>query len=147
MWPLDAETPDGMRMSVSLVGDNLHDNGGRTYVAETRVFIPAVLPNGNKVMVRTNGTAIHEDEDLASVFHNEGNNGIGFLGLHSESEYIPDDNVTFCSCSRGCALVDLGRYGPLLKTGETFVVQNKIVPISCIILFQTLTPLFYLYYK
>jgi hypothetical protein len=63
---------------------------------------------------------LHEDIDF---LHTQGlipsyANGLGWLNVFSESDYIQDETKTFSSYQVGCGLLHLGKYGPLHKTGK-----------------------------
>ena len=116
--PLEALTPDGFGVSVYLTGVNLHGNRNLPFWPETAVPLQARLPGGKTLHVNLAGYHLHcddsEDEEEPlnlSICPKR----VGALGIHTESDYAQDSRMEF---STELSLVDLGRYGPVLKTGK-----------------------------
>jgi len=109
---------------VKLSGDKLHSESNSIYVHHSQLPLDAKMMDGNEIAVKITGTHIFDPKTVANI------NGIGFLGLHSESDYEPDEKEMFCSYYEGCGLVDIGRYGPFLKedrkTELNFNIKNFI---------------------
>lgn len=119
--PIDAENADGTGFSVSLQGENLHGNGNNPYFAITRFPLKAILSNGKKILVKIGPKNIHEDVDklrrkkeIASP-----KDGLGHFNMHTEEDYMKNNDIQFCSHADGCGLIDIGRYGPFLPSGTS----------------------------
>ena len=68
----------------------------------------AVGPRGNRMSVTVTGRKLHGDKNL---FRSE---TIGHWKDYSKRDYIAANDTKFCSFSRGCRLVDIGRYAPFV---------------------------------
>lgn len=113
---LTAEMYGGRKMNVTLKGNNLHHNDNSLYWSKER-------QRYLNEHVEKNGTLLdHFDEDEICCKVNsevkkyrskipEGER-IGFLGIHSESDYVEDKTVVFSSEKSGLGMLELGRYGP-----------------------------------
>ena len=113
---LAAEVYGGRKMRVTLKGDNLHHNDNSLYWSKER-------QRHLTRHIEEHGTILdHFDEDEICCKVNsevkkyrskirEGER-IGFLGIHSESDYVEDKNVVFSSEKKGLGMLELGRYGP-----------------------------------
>lgn len=116
---LEAKGIDGMNVSVSLKGDNLHGNGNNPYFRVTRFPLKATLQNGKRVQVTIGPEKIHEDIDLLRK-NNEipsHTDGFGHFKITTKDDYTESEE-DFCSHSDGCGLIDIGRYGPFLHSGK-----------------------------
>ena len=120
--PLEVHWPStDLRAKVTITGKDLHENDGSEYWPDTTKATPAVMPRTKKIVqVAVTGHRIDDEgEDLLeSLDLQPGETPMGFQNLHKESHYeeVP---IPFCSNKLfECGLVDLGRYGPLLKEGE-----------------------------
>ena len=103
-------------MHVTLKGNNLHHNDNSLYWSKER-------QNYLKRHMDENGTLLdHFDEDEICCKVNsevkkirrqipEGER-IGFLEIHSESDYVEDKSVVFSSEKKGLGMLEMGRYGP-----------------------------------
>jgi len=121
---LEAKGIDGMNVSVSLKGDNLHGNGNNPYFRVTRFPLKAILQNGKKVQVTIGPESIHEDIDLLRKnneipFHTD---GFGHFKMVTKDDYAESEE-DFCSHSDGCGLIDIGRYGPFLPSDRKTVLE------------------------
>ena len=120
MIPIDALMEDGSNVSVNVTGKCIHGNQEVLFVPITKLPIHGVVFKGKKVSVCVRGDSLHENlEDMAEV---KGKicdkNGLGHLKILTENDYIPDTGLAFSSYDEGCGLLDLGRYGPFLKSGK-----------------------------
>ena len=112
--PLETQSSEGFGVSVSLTGRNLHGNYNSIYWPQTVFSLPAVLDTGNEVNVKLAGKNLHydsEEEEEPLPFSKR----FGLMDLQVESNYFPDNTSSF---SNRNGLIDLGRYGPVVKTGK-----------------------------
>lgn len=117
--PLTA-TIDNMNVSVTLTGKNLHGNGNSNFFSMTRFPLEASLPNNRNVSVTIVPNSAHE---CLQELRDKGEipspkNGLGHLEMFTEDDYEADHKITFSSKNNNCGCIDLGRYGPFLKTGK-----------------------------
>jgi hypothetical protein len=101
--PLIAETLGGRRMNVTLAGDNLHHNNNSVYWSKKRSEMFAAFqkmacpsPHSNSLSPTCESPVDSFDEDLVNCkVHSEvrklrekiQGDGIGFLGINTESDY------------------------------------------------------------
>lgn len=125
---LEYKTTDGMTSSLTIKGDNIHGNDNNPYFPLSRFPIYGKLENGVEFRVKIRGLNVHEDIDLLKERGElpSPKIGLGHLCIHSELDYV-NDEMSFCSYDKGCGLIDLGRYGPFLKAGETFQTQCAVL--------------------
>lgn len=113
---LTAEVFGGRQIHVTLKGDNLHHNDNSLYWSKER-------QRYLKAHVDKHGTLLdHFDEDEICCKVNSEvkkyrskipeKERIGFLGIHSESDYVEDKTLVFSSEKHGLGMLELGRYGP-----------------------------------
>lgn len=88
-------------------------------ISETRpeFLLLANLPphKGKDIVVKLNGDQLHGDEQFRG-------SGLGILGMLNESDYDESDDH-FCSYDKGCGMIDLGRYAPLLREDIISLLQ------------------------
>ncbi len=106
-------------LAVTLKGHDLHGNGNNNHFTCTRFPLQARDPgNGHEYSVKIGPHEIHEDiqnlRDRKEIPFPK--NGLGFLQMFTEKDYEDDDEIKYNSDQFGN--VDIGRYGPFLKTGE-----------------------------
>ncbi len=111
--PLTAVTLGGRSMSVKLTGDNLHYNDNSIYWTEKRSKEFIDFGSRHDSVESFDETEVHCDvhnevEKLRKRIFPEGS-GLGFLGIHSENDYV-NDPKPFWSYPNG--MFELGRYGP-----------------------------------
>ena len=113
-------TIDKMNISVTITGDNLHGNGNNAYFPLTRLPLTAICRDGNEIKVKIGPHCVHEDIQRMQKEKEKKlpKNGLGHLKIFSNEDYEPDDSIQFCSDDIGMGLIDIGRYGPLKKTGK-----------------------------
>lgn len=105
MEPLQALLPTtGRGVTVTLTGRNLHKN-------KNFIFWP-----------------MHDEAQLPRVIRNahaapDAADRIGHLGIHQEADYIVSDTHPFHEPG---AVIDLGRYGPLLYHGRQSARQKQV---------------------
>lgn len=129
MTPLHAMHTDGFGVKVTLTGRDLHGNRNSVYWPETLFPLQAYLPGRPRPTdVQLTGENLHydsdEDEPLGLSCCPK---RIGFLGLHTASDYLPADDIEFASSSEGCGYLSLGRYGPAGRTGKAWLVLANIL--------------------
>lgn len=108
--PLEA-TIDNMNVAVRLEGNDLHGNRNNPYFSKTRFPLEADLGDGRHVRVNIVPDSIHDSiSDLVKQ------NGLGHFKIFTEEDYEPDNTIQFVS--KNWAIIDIGRYGPFLKTGK-----------------------------
>ena len=105
-------------VSVSLKGKDLHGNSNNSHFSVTRFPLKATCPDGKEVNVIIGPDVVHDDiQGLVNRGEiNSPEDGIGFFNNFTEEDYEPDNTVQYCS--KSCGTIDLGRYGPFLKTGK-----------------------------
>lgn len=132
---LRAKLPDRSKISVSITGRDIHGNNNSDFWHRRGKPIQAVLSCGSETRV-----VVHVSSDKDSFTDNIAknavssvtkNNDIGFLGINSYSDYIPDDTCLFSSFNDGCGMIDLGCYGPFSKAGKYFVSTDFLVLCIC----------------
>ncbi len=116
--PLHAKVGN-YNVDVKLKGHNLHCNGNIGYFYISRFPLRAKDPNsGREYNVMIGPHSVHEDiqelRERREVPHVD--NGLGFLEIFSEDDYESDNETRYSSKEFGA--VDIGRYGPFLKTGK-----------------------------
>jgi len=125
--PLEAETLSGKKVKVTLAGNNLHYNDNNIYWSKKRAdkfeeFHINQNPSHSKSTHGSCRSAVEsftfDENEVKCKVHEEvkklrqkipDGNGIGFLGIHQESDYEPDDDELFCNHPNA---FELGRYGP-----------------------------------
>lgn len=115
--PLDA-TIDNMNVSVKLIGKDLHGNGNNCHFSRTRFKLEAEFKNGKIIPVTIVPHSAHESiqelRDRGEIAAPR--NGLGHLEMFTEEDYKVDDQIIFSSIDLG--RIDIGRYGPFLKSGK-----------------------------
>ncbi len=111
--PLEAII-DNMNVAVRLEGNDLHGNGNNPYFPSTRFPLEADIGDGRHVRVNIVPDSIHD-----SISGLVKQNGLGYFKIFTEQDYEPDDTIQFVS--KNWAIIDIGRYGPFLKTGKSKV--------------------------
>ena len=112
--PLRATHPGKGDVLVRLQGENLHGNHNCDYWPLTSLPLRAKIQHSTSekkyVTVKLKGHDISEHACLA----NRPEDGVGFLGMNSPSDYVPCPGIKFKlnSC------IDLGAYAPLSPTGK-----------------------------
>ena len=117
--PLTAFYQD-RNVAVTLNGKNLHGNGNSNFFSFTRFPLEASLPDNKNVSVTVVPNSAHEClqelRDKGEIPYPK--DGLGHLEMFTEDDYEADNTVTFSSKDKECGYIDLGRYGPFLKTGK-----------------------------
>lgn len=113
---LVAQVYGDRKMHVTLTGSNLHHNDNYEYWSKNRNdYLDTHAKKYGRVL-----DDFDEDEICCKV-HSEvkrlrskipKRERIGFLGIHSESDYVKDESVVFSSAKKGLGMIELGRYGP-----------------------------------
>lgn len=110
----------GLRARITLTGKDLHENDGSDFWPDTADWIDGVMPTTKKrFSLKLAGKNIHDtgEDLLQSRDLQPGETPIGFRRYHKESHY-EEAPLPFCSYYEGCALVDIGRYGPFRMEGK-----------------------------
>lgn len=110
MKPLEAISPDGFGITVKLTGNNLHGNQNNPY------WRPEDL------QAEKDGTGNRLQSDDSSPDEER----VGHLGLHTEDDYVSDPTIALRCVDFS---IELGRYGPVLKSG-TFEVTIRVMLLS-----------------
>lgn len=109
---------DNFHMSVKLKGSDLHGNGNSNFFTFTRFPLLAMDLNGNEYSVKIGPHHMHEDikelRNRKEITFPE--NGLGLLGMFSDDDFETDNEIKYSSEEFG--IIDIGRYGPFLKTGS-----------------------------
>lgn len=94
MLPLEAAMPSGRCVSVSLAGAYPRGKSCQSVLGKHH---------------HSEGVCPHSDGVCPKI--------IGFGGMFAESEYVPHPEITELSFRQ--AVIEIGRYGPVKKTGES----------------------------
>lgn len=120
MTPLVADLVGGTREMVRLTGENIHGNFNSVYWPNTSVPVKAKM---RKDGLQKSAVFQKHHEKLHLVgrgmqshpeLENRPKDGIGHLGLHTDSDYEPVTGIAFSEN----LCIDLGIYGPLSFTGK-----------------------------
>lgn len=124
MEPLEAVSPDGYGIAVSLTGKNLHDNHNLSFWAATAIPHEADTATGlekKSVNMKLRGEFLccdDSDDEEEPLGFSMCPKRVGHLGIHTENDYVSDPTIELNSVDFS---VELGRYGPVLKSGEYLV--------------------------
>lgn len=113
------QAKDGnFNMSVKLMGSDLHGNGDSNFFTFTRFPLLAKDLNGKEYSVKIGPHHIHEDiKELRKRKEMPfPENGLGLLCMFSDGDFESDNETKYSSEEFG--IIDIGRYGPFLKTGS-----------------------------
>ncbi len=112
--PLTAKLPGGLGIGVTVTGRNLYGNDNNQYWSKNRsqLFFEhcqngTISPELDENLVQCE---IHR-EVLKLRSKVEDGKRIGFLGIHSESDYVESDDELFWSGPE--SMFEIGRYGPI----------------------------------
>ena len=113
--PLNAVGRDGIGFALSIRSESF---GGVPYIRKKlKAVLPTSSPPTTVKLSCSDPRSLYTEEEIDSLIPKKYSKRIGHLGIHSESDYSPDDDITF-SCRDFMCTLDLGRYGPFRKNGK-----------------------------
>lgn len=119
---LAARRQDGSTVSIQISGKHLHGHNNAIFRTPTEVPLRATVyktSGRQKMTVRLHGKNLHHDIDEDGSFDLSCcPKRFGRLCLNVESDYTRDNTIPFSAKLANSFSIELGRYGPVRKTGK-----------------------------
>jgi len=129
--PMTAILPGGLGIGVTVTGQNLYRNDNNRYWSKIRSKFLSEHSQNDTVSSAFDENSVQcgiHQEVLKLRSEVEDGKRIGFLGIHSESDYVEANDVLFWSGPE--SMFEVGRYGPIRpedrKTELNFSMKNFI---------------------